>query len=413
MSLKSVISKCIPEKMKINIKLLINKRNVSNNLNKTKRKLKNGEKLKVLFIAQFPELWNSEKTVYELLSKDNRFEIKIFSVPKISNGVFDKENEMYSFLTAKGIQTVNTHKNGIFEKIDTDTDFVFLQSPYDDKMPKEYRSVNVSKNALICYIPYNSRMTCGKYTRIEFNDNFLCNFYCIFADCNESFEYVSNWMISKRNTAQKKVFNIGYPRYDLTVKSNKDLKNNITFLWTPRWSYGESDSSDNSHFLEYYNDLLDFFKNNKHLSLIIRPHPLMFSYLLQVGALTQEDIDSINTTVNNMNNVQFDDNKDYISAFNTSDCLIADLTSLIMEYYPSGKPIIFCEKHVDDLTKQATAVFNTLYFADNSSELIKTITEISLGEDSKINNRLSVIKEYYKVESCSAQRIINTLIDEL
>ena len=58
---------------------------MSEKIQKTLHKISKGKKIKVLFIAQFPEMWNSVKSLYEFLLADNRFQTCIYAVPKKNN----------------------------------------------------------------------------------------------------------------------------------------------------------------------------------------------------------------------------------------------------------------------------------------------------------------------------------------
>lgn len=63
--------------------------------------------------------------------------------------------------------------------------------------------------------------------------------------------------------------------HDLITYDERKGKKNKTFLWIPRWTT-PADDNEKSTFLMYKDFLLNYFSNNAELSLIIRPHPLMF-----------------------------------------------------------------------------------------------------------------------------------------
>ena len=88
--------------------------------------------------------------------------------------------------------------------------------------------------------------------------------------------------------------------------------------------------------------MFSFIKSNKQYSLIFRPHPLLFQNFLATGELTQEAFSSLIKDIEDTPNIYLDESGDYLDSFNKSNMLITDTSGLIIDYYLTGKPIIFC-----------------------------------------------------------------------
>lgn len=234
-----------------------------------------------------------------------------------------------------------------------------------------------------------------------------------FADCTDSYKYALNWIESRKYNGLKKVFNVGFPCFDLLSSVQKRANDlGYTFLWLPRWSLSEV--NDATHFFDYIEVLLDYFESHTEYTLIIRPHPLMFSNFLEQGAMTVDQISALKQKISQMANVEFDSNNDYLITFNQCDFLISDVTSLLLEFFATGKPIIFCDSfEPSKLTSEAKEIVKTFYHISNSKELIETIELLATGKDENKEKRLSVLRNTLKVDGKAGQHIVETLINDL
>ena len=390
-------------------------RKIRQNVQRSKQKLLQNQKLKVLFIVQFPEMWSSLKSLYAAFVEDSRYEVLLYAVPLRTGTTGECDNKAFRFFVKDGYPVINAYAEGAFREIEEDCDFIFVQRPYDQFMPEEYRLSALSTKGLVCYVPYSGRMTHGIHINIEFNSALLCNAFAIFADCDESFRYVKSWYCNHFVCRERQVFNIGFPRYDLVChffRSNVTFESKQScesFLWLPRWTL--ESLSDASNFFLYIDFLLDFFRDNPTLSLIIRPHPLMFSNFLEKGAMTQEELKTMMDTIDSLPNVSIDENADYLISFSDCNALIADPTSLLREFCYTGKPVIFCGKYtaLSKLTDVAQKIYDTFYIVNSVSEMEDAMTALVDGRDSKLVDRQSVYKELLKMTSGDSKRFTDEL----
>ena len=66
---------------------------------KIKRRIEEGQRFKVVFFVQYPEMWNSVKSVYEIMQKDDKF----YGIEFLGNILFDTD-VMNSFGTKDMLQ---------------------------------------------------------------------------------------------------------------------------------------------------------------------------------------------------------------------------------------------------------------------------------------------------------------------
>lgn len=353
---------------------------IKKNINRMKKRDKN-KNIRIYFVLQYPEMWNSYATVYKELEVMDKVDVCVIALPKrgaTKEFSFADENDAYSFCVKEGINVINAYDNGvILDPSSLYADYIVIQRPYDDHVPKEYSMNYLCKVALLIYISYSGHMTNGIHFNIEY-DSMDRYFYMFFADCKESMDYVENRTKSRVFHKYQKIFNIGFPRFDLihNRKSN-EIK---TFLWMPRWSLIKEQGL--SHFYDYIFVLLDYFKKNPNLNLIIRPHPLMFRNFVKTGYKTQEEIDKIIDTINNIENIKLDSNSDYLDTFDMSDALISDGSSLLLEYFFTKKPVIICEVG-EDFTESSQKIISTFYDINDEKQLISNINDLVNGDDEK------------------------------
>lgn len=384
-------------------------------LRRIKKKKKNRKQIQVLFLIQFPEMWNSEKTLYQDLLNDNRFIPTILCVPKYkelnnSGNQYYNTNDAYDYFESQGVRTINAYEDGKWFNIqELKPDYIFLQRPYNHQLPILYRFDELYKIGLLCYIPYSGRLTKGIHLNIEFSASFLNYFYMFFADCHDSYSYVLNYVKENHFENYKKVYNIGFPRFDLIrqLSNNNDSCKQKRFLWLPRWTLDEK--TDKSNFLEYIQPMLQYFDIHPEYSLIIRPHPLMFTNFIKEKAVSEEEVSQIYDRVDQMENVRFDSDPDYLHAFEETDILISDGTSLLLEFFVTLKPIIFCGDH-RDLTSEGLLINQTFYKAKSFQEITDAIQKIINDDPMKIV-RLNNYSHLPAFSENAAENIKQVLMD--
>lgn len=295
--------------------------------------------ISVCFITVEPQTWNSLKPIYDILKEDDRFIATIITVPN-KDGI----KEMKTFLRSVNYEAIDAFEDGKVLDIRTlSPDIIFIQTPYDWMYPISYRTRNLVKYAKICYVPYCYGLSSGEHQDIEFNINFLANVSCIFASNSFEYEYCSKKINKSKFTQDIKIFDVGYPRFDICIDEVTSMKAR-TFTWLPRWNFDES-RNNKSSFLKYYKLLKDYFDIHKEVRLIIRPHPMMFDYILNNGILSIEEVNQIKNEVKMSDNVEFDTEFDYYETFLKTDVLISDFSSLLAEFYFMKKPIMYCGEY--------------------------------------------------------------------
>lgn len=369
---------------------------IRQNLSRIKKK-KSNKKINIVFIVQFSEMWNSLKSVYESFKNNASYETFLFAVPRYKHNELRKgmkenefylENDVFNYLKKSGYDVIDAREMDKWKDLrKLNPDIVFYQRPYQPHYPRKYNFSKVSKYALVCFVPYGVLLSKDIHIKVNINNDALKSAFIFFTDDQLAKKYFDDNKYSMHSKAQI----IKNPRFDLismddVIKTSYKPK---TFLWTPRWYVGKANNK--SNFLLYLKPIISFFGEHKDLKLIIRPHPLMFKNFIDHGVMTQCEINNLKNDISTLKNIIFDDNKDYRQSFVDGDVLISDFSSLIVEYFLTGKPIIYCGE-TNDFNELGSLISNYFICVNDEKSLLANIKKISCNDYVPDNKKNSCIK---------------------
>ena len=391
-----------------------------------KRRIKvfRNKKINIVFVCHRPALWGSLKSFFEACNEDKRFNITIVAIPNkkqlpgtdFNHQVYESEGAEVFFKNFPcAVIEGYDYKNGIwFDLKKLNIDYIFFQTPYNICRPEEYHSKVVSQYAKICYVHYAANMMGNEIYDESYPFNFIKDVSFFFCQSDYDFELHVAHLKKVKTKIKRKIFITGFPRYDSLEKYKKcdsDLwsrrkENDICrIIWTPRWSTREN----NCHFFDYKDKILDYIDSNNEIDFIFRPHPQAFLEWNANGELNEEDAEKYKNEYIKRKNAKIDSSGEYLHTFYSSDILITDISSIIAEYFLTGKPIIYCHKtdHFNDFSRKMSQGF---YWVSNWEELSKTLDFLKKGIDPLKAKREDIINELFpnseKKACCEIKEII-------
>lgn len=352
------------------------------------------ENRKIVFIVFVPQMWNSLKPIYELAVKSDEFETSIIVLPytvKINNDVsvnsIDYWKDYENVILCQDESECPTIK-------ELDADIVFRQTPYDERYPEVYSTQNIAKYAKLVYVPYNYNSSKIQHLYIEYNYPFLSNVYALFVDSKHLEWFCKDTL--RRNPLLRDIgiYHVGCPRFDIYRKWKNERKSGkpYCFLWIPRWSV-DFIGNNSSGFLKYYKKMIEYFKNCKNAELIIRPHPFMFEQFEKNNVMEIEEIRTFMNIVNEIENIFLDSNVDYLPAFQRADAMIADMSSLVNEFFLTGKPILYCDPK-DDQNKDVREIYQLVYKTFDWKTLKEQMERLMDGLDEFLDKRIKIKTQF-------------------
>ncbi|SCJ41516.1 CDP-Glycerol:Poly(glycerophosphate) glycerophosphotransferase [uncultured Clostridium sp.] len=386
------------------------------------KKREQREKITVVFLYQMPELWNKMKSVCEELNNRCDIDVIILTIPKINidDGSY-LENEALEAIRGTNYKIINAIKgeNKWIDLKEINPDYVFYQRPYDEYLPEEYKSYNVIKYAKTCYIPYGWVMT----TNLQeccFNREFFRNLYMYFAENEEAYNIVKNQSNISDYLGIKRVLSLGCPSLELVYKIRgtksyswkRERENDkLRIMWTPRWTIDPNLCA--SNFFQYKDKFIEYAELNREKYILFRPHPLAFDNYLKCGLMTKDEIDMYLDKIDRLENISLDNEKDYLNTFWESDILVTDISAIIVEYFITGKPIIYCDNGTAPLDNITTKMSEGFYWVKNWDEIEETIRNIESGNDILFNRRQELIKELFDKNTInSTVKITESIIND-
>ncbi|MCM1180023.1 MAG: CDP-glycerol glycerophosphotransferase family protein [Clostridium sp.] len=293
----------------------------------------------------------------------------------------EKKNDAFDFFSRSGIDVINSYDEKNMTWVDLQSlrpDYVIYSRPYNNQYPKEYQSLEVCKYAKVCYVPYAFSQTSGTLFETTFNTQFLSTVYITFVpsqirleDCRKKF-VIQYWFKTNHFVY------CGFPRFDLLVQkessNQKYAGNRKTIAWLPRWIVGDGVENKKSNFFKYCDAFIHYMDEHMENQLIIRPHPLMFESIIENGIMKEEEVEQLKARLLSHANIVIDADNDYLPTLRQADILVADFTSLLIEYFVTGKPIIYCDT-ADGFNADAQLMDSTLYHAENWTELESLLSQ--------------------------------------
>ena len=328
--------------------------------------------IRIAFVLFYVEAWDSLAETHRLMSRDNRFEVKVVAVPKRLTGDvgFDDAADASSFLTAAGVE----HDVWAFEDDGTQAagllrdwapDYVFMNYPWQRNYQRELRPDALIRFTRIAYVPYFS-LSLVKEPDGDggFIDGVAPHYFTqrmhqvaslIFVQSNEVREAFAG---TERGTHGVVV--VGSPKLDAMVAEyasraqlglaagsgrgdleRGDFERRVVFAphhsYSPHWlNFGT--------FAQVKDSILSLATAHPETEFVLRAHPFMWGTLVDRKVLTRTEVDAWLAAWNALPNTVDAASWSLAEVFDC-DLLISDGISFLAEYpLVTGRPGVFIER---------------------------------------------------------------------
>ena len=384
-----------------NIKL----KRVQANHEKALKIIQKKEKIKVAFFVIHESVWKYDE-LYRLMEQDKRFDPIIVVCPYIVYGednMLREMNQAFNAFNKKGYKTVKTLKeNGTWLNVRNEIkpDIVFFTNPY--KLTKEEYYITNFQDVITLYVPYGYMTT--NRPIMQYNQllhNLVFRFFL-------ENQFSQQQAIKYSNVKGKNSVVTGYPGLDkiFFYKRNPSpdiwkLKGNRIkkIIWAPHHTIEKDETLFNySNFLEY----ADFFielaqKYEKQISFAFKPHPILRPKLEKLPEWGYERTADYYHKWETLPNCQIIEG-DYTDFFLTSDAMIHDSGSFLVEYISTNKPSLYMVRNKSILrgfSPFADLIVNCHYLSFNKNDIENFINKIVIGCDDYLKDkRQQLIKEH-------------------
>lgn len=300
--------------------------------------------INVLFFALDSNTWKYD-SVFQAMQKDPVFSPMVLVVPQVNKG---KEFMLYQlkhgseYFESKGYPTVcsyNEETDSFVDAFSLHPDIIFFSNPYDRLVDDRYNIKRFENKCLTCYVNYGF---CSVPEQWSCASHFHQRVWRYYVECVDNLEQV------KRYYPGNNCVITGYPTSDLFVsvkETGKDWKiqDNIhkRIIWAPHHTIeGQTGLIQFSTFLLYYDFMIqiaDVFKDS--VQFVFKPHPLLKPALYNHPDWGKKKTDDYYKSWAEGENTAFV-NGDYADLFKSSDAMIHDCGSFIIEYLYVQKPVM-------------------------------------------------------------------------
>lgn len=348
-------------------------------------------RIKVAFIGQCVAVWGKTAPIYEAMSQDDRFTTVIFAVKDITD---TEHNDTAAYFRGKYDNVIAVGSDGKEDGVsikEWGPDYVFFTRPYDQYLPKEYRSHKIAEFAKACYFSYSFMLTYNSLS-FSFPKCFARNLSVFFAENEYLRKYnEERFKVSHRKGIRKSVF-LGYPIMERFQPRKREEKIPwFSILWTPRWQ--TSDEIGGSSFFDYKDSIVKMCEEGNSIRLIFRPHPLTFSNFIKTGEMTENEVGEYLSQFTGERKL-YDRSGDYAQTFENADVMLSDISSMIPEFYISQKPIIYCERGAQVLPV-ISRLLEGCYVSHSWEETEEYIRQLSNGKDPLKEKRSRICDEVF------------------
>ncbi len=379
------------------------------------------------FLVQDPNVWNKNRALYQAMQKEKQIKLSVICVPD----PFDEDTgSTYDWFCGEGYDCIDARVgNGPWNTMgnqgdwidlrELKLDYLFYGQPYDAYLPVNLKTKTTSKFTKLCISSYGVPTTMNLLVEVR-PRSFYRYMYFSFAQIEDEKQYGLFQFGEGQNEGYQRVENYGPLVMDDFVKAREHKtpswdfsKNEIRGMWTPRWTMDEKIGG--SNFFRYKDFLFAYAEKHEDVDLLFRPHPMALDNFLRIGKMTREEVEDFRRKCKEMKNVSLDTDREYGYTFWNSSFLVTDLSSIIVEYFITGKPIIFCKTENDqqEYLEFFQKILDSAYLVRNQEELEEALNLMRDGKDPKKTDRERLIKELFgEYIGQVAERIVQEVVKD-
>ncbi len=398
---------------------LIWKNQLSSYSKELKRLRGTKEPLNVVFLVLSSSVWKYD-SVYQLMEEDKRFNPLIIVCPAIDlaeNQIILKMNQTYAYFANKGynvIMACDENRDNYVSIELLSPDILFYASQWDKHFDERYRSTTLQKY-LKCYVNYSFKNNPFEWSIAS---PFQGRMWMYFSECEDNRKLA----LSFNAHEFRNIHVVGYPIYDeIQVLEEKGAdwkiqdKKHKRIIWAPHHSIeGHDGLIKLSTFLLYANTMKELaMKYADNVQFAFKPHPQLKTVLYMHPKWGQEKTDAYYEFWRSGKNTTVVDGA-YADLFKSSDAMIHDCHSFVVEYLYVNKPVMFLANY--DREGQSNAVgkkaFAAHYHGVSAEDIEKFITDVVVNDKDTMQ---SVRNEFYQniLVPPNGKTVAENIIDEI
>ena len=369
----------------------------------------NSDQIKVGFIVHETETWDNCRLVYEEMDRRSIFTPMIFVCPSYNEIRENKKAFGYEweYFSAHYPNTYKVYDDtgNIIDLKSHGCDYLFYQDPYIVHYPEPIRPGKTAAYSKLCYIPYGLTHLNAFTETLKRNRRFFGTLTYAFMDSEQNARVLADMYKTNCRKGLQHFLYLGYPAL-AQVFSYPEPSDPKPIVWTPRWTFDPSLGK--SHFLDYKDAMLTLPKLHPDISLTLRPHPLMYTNIIESGLMSKGAVEDYKQQLIS-NGIRTDLHSPINDVLKNTSILITDISSIIIQFFLTGRPMIYCECNLEknDMFKE---ILKGIYVANSWEDIENYLSHILNGDDFLYETRQEIInRSEFKKHITSASAITDTI----
>jgi hypothetical protein len=189
-----------------------------------------------------------------------------------------------------------------------------------------------------------------------------------------------------------------------------------TIVWAPQGDVrpeGAESGAGASTFLRWQEFIVAELARRPELALIVRPHPLLFASLRQQRLWTDAQQADFDARVARAGNILVDRRPSGLPALARSAALMADASSLLLEYGATGRPLLHLRNpRGPGLNEDGEFVREHGYTAEAEAQIGEFIAMVARGEDARARTRRAAFPNFVRQPAGSIGEAVKAAVGE-
>lgn len=367
--------------------------------------------VRAVFFAELGEKWDAMESVYEFMRDDPRFDPVVVRTPvgrvAQQNGERKQEIIYKDFLTPMGIPSLGFDQYSLEEDC---PELAFISQPYESCTLEQFWPENIAKYTRLVYLPYflpsivlqdypttlcQMRVYDVAWKVIGANQKHY-NYYC-----RHSHHGGANMIVT------------GVPKTDPIVRAKdhgvplpsgwERLKGKKVFLWNSWFDIGVSS-------FRFFEEIFAWFQQHTDCALIWRPHPMTETVTKVYSPESAAYLHQCKERVENASNMVLDEETSFLAAFVYSYAQISDHSSMMQQYLPMDKPLLWVGIPAFGATGEEFISTQWMERAEGVTDILRFLERCSLGHDANAKQRKAIYQQDMEfADGCCGERVSQAL----
>jgi hypothetical protein len=370
----------------------------------------------VVVLSQYRSYWGALQTVCEALSERDDVVLNVVALQPANDA---EPGLTAQFLRERGYAPQD--ETWLLEHLDS-IDVAIIDHPYDELRSAPLRSSALAAMGIrLAYLPYCTPTADGVHQQSLMYDLPLHQrAWRVFARSPRQAEMYARY----GSVGNDHVRVLGLPKLDRLVnppaartpgsaRLSGQIKGRRTVLWNAHFTVAMGDRT-LSTFDSYVEQLVGWFVAHPDVVLLFRPHFNLFPRLRALGNEGVAMERNLRATAARHRNVILDETPDYLDAFTVADAMISDASSLITEFMPSRKPVLYLHSDRGPGYNEDAAYFDDLYQARSWQDVERFLRMVVASDDPMRQQReASLTTHFHALDGRAGERIADHIVTHL